>query len=73
MEGTYDVVIWEGRVSCRFVPHSSTTVYMDEVVASFDTAEQAAKFIEENEIRLEDEWILEHYGSVEAYNESFNG
>lgn len=71
MNGTYDVVVWEGRVSYRFVTHSSTTVYMDEVVASFKTEEAAIKFIEENEIQLENDWIIENYGSIEAYNESF--
>lgn len=73
MKGRYDVVVWEGRVSYRFVPHSSTTVYMDEVVTSFKTEEEAFQFIAENGDRLEDEWIIEHYGSVEAYNESFYG
>ena len=70
-EGSYVVVIWEGRVSYRFESYNSTTVYMDEVVAAFDTKQEALDFMRDNEARLEDEWVIERFGSYEAYNESF--
>lgn len=72
-KGRYVVVVWEARVSYRFEPYGSTTVYMDEEVASFDTEQEAKDFIRDNEIRLEEEWILERFGSIEAYNQSFYG
>lgn len=44
MKGTYTVNKWEGRVSVRFESESSTTVYMDETVGSFESEEEALEF-----------------------------
>lgn len=63
MKEKYDVVLWEGRISYR----CSTSDYMEDVVATFDTEKEALQFIEKEKIRLEDEWIMERYGSMEEY------
>ena len=49
MKGSYVVAGYQGRLSYRFVPLSSTTVYMDEELAEFDTEEEAKDYIDKHE------------------------
>ena len=57
MEGSYVVAGYQGRLSYRFVPSSSTTVYMDEELAEFDTEEEANSYIDE----YEDDYYNDYY------------
>lgn len=56
MSGRYDVALWNGYLSSRWVSEFATTVYADQVVASFDTEEEAKRYIKENEDRFLDEY-----------------
>ena len=49
MKGQYIVAGYQGRMNVRFVPDSSTTVYMDEELTAFDTEEEANAYVDQHE------------------------
>jgi hypothetical protein len=49
LKGKYIVAGYEGRLSVRFVPDNSTTVYADTVVASFDNEDDAISYANKHE------------------------
>ena len=68
-KGQYVVAGYQGRLSVRFVPHNSTTVYSDSEVASFDTIEEANAYADEHEPAYSaayDEWYHAQYDENES-------
>ncbi len=63
MKGVYVVAGYQGRLSIRFVPDNSTTVYMDEELESFDTIEEANDYVDKHE---------ENYWQQNNQQESFD-
>jgi hypothetical protein len=66
MKGQYDVAGYQGRLSVRFVPDNSTTVYADTIVASFDNEADANAYANDNEGAYYDNYWQYAYDEHEA-------
>jgi hypothetical protein len=63
MKGVYVVAGYQGRLSVRFVPDNSTTVYMDEELEGFATQEEANDYVDKHE-----EMYMLQYDQQEYFN-----
>jgi hypothetical protein len=52
----YEVAEYQGNVYCRYVGENDTTVYMDTVLGVFDIDVEAARFMEEVEDAVWEEY-----------------
>jgi hypothetical protein len=56
MKGQYVVAGYQGRLSVRFMADNSTTVYMDDEIASFDNEDDANAYVNDHEDEYYDEY-----------------